>query len=280
MIFPDYHLHSEFSTDSTAPLSEIIASAKEKGLTSLCLTDHHDLDFPFFDKEGNREFQLDLQKYISKLNELQNAQTPGFDIRIGVELGVMPSVTENANEFVKEYDSLDFIICSTHIVDGMDPYYPSYFEKYGEENGYRRYFEVILEALRGYTDFDVYGHLDYCVRYGPNKNKYYDPADYRDLFEEILKIIIESGRGIEINTGSLYRGLDVPHPHFELLKLYKELGGEIITVGSDAHTPDRIGYGFDVARDLLLAAGFTHYTTFKNRKPEFHPIPINPEEKQ
>ena len=273
MIFPDYHLHSEFSTDSTAALEEIIRSAKENGLTSLCLTDHHDLDFPFFDKDGNMEFQLDLPAYHKTLAKLRDEVAPDFDLRIGIELGIMPSTVQKGTAFAKDHTELDFIICSTHIVDGMDPYYPDYFEKYGEADGYRRYFEVILEALRGYTDFDVYGHLDYVVRYGPNKNRFYDPADYREIFEEILKIIIDHGRGIELNTGSLYRGLDVPHPHIDLLKLYKKLGGEIITVGSDAHTPDRIGYGFDVARDMLLAAGFTHYTTFKNRKAEFHPIP-------
>ena len=84
----------------------------------------------------------------------------------------------------------------------------------------------------------------------------------------LLKLLIENGKGIEINTAGIAK-IGFPHPHIDALKLYKELGGEIITVGSDAHKKEDIGFGFDVANDLLKQIGFRYYTLFKERKPEF-----------
>ena len=93
-----------------------------------------------------------------------------------------------------------------------------------------------------------------------------------DIFEEIFKQIISKGKGIEINTGGLYKNLNQTHPCYEYLKLYKALGGEIITVGSDAHTPDKVGYGFNIVQNLLLECNFKYYCTFKNRKVDFKKI--------
>ena len=148
--------------------------------------------------------------------------------------------------------------------------YPEYFYDKTETEGYRLYFESILDNVTCIKDYDVYGHLDYVVRYGPSKSGNYIFKDYSDVFEAILKQIISDGKGIEINTGGLYKGLTFPHPKIEILKLYKELGGELITIGSDAHTPNYIGYGFDTAENLLKECGFKYYCTFKARKPIFH----------
>jgi histidinol-phosphatase (PHP family) len=97
---------------------------------------------------------------------------------------------------------------------------------------------------------------------------------YGNLFEEIFKNIIEKGKGIEINTGSLYRGLDFPHPHIDLLRLYKSLGGEIITIGSDAHHLEHVGYAFNDAAKSLRSLGFRFYCTFRDMKPTFVPIEL------
>ena len=99
-------------------------------------------------------------------------------------------------------------------------------------------------------------------------DKFYNPLDYYDIFKELLTTLIDKGKGIEINTGSLYKGFAYPHPHEAILKMYRELHGEIITVGSDAHVPQYVGYGFDQAEDLLKRCGFQHYTLFKEGKPQ------------
>jgi len=270
MMFPDYHLHSAFSSDSDADIYKIIESAKSKGLSSICITDHYDMDFPVFPDEPELTFDLDTDRYYSYMSKIKEEISDSFDLRIGVELGVMPEITEKLTNYVHSHPELDFIIASSHLVDGYDPYRPEYFIGKTDKEAYYRYFESILESIKSFTDFNVYGHLDYILRYGKSKANNFNILDYYDLFTEIFSILVSNGKGIEINTGSLYRGLDFPHPHTDILKMYKDAGGEIITVGSDAHTPEYVGYGFDIAKELLLAHGFKYYCTFEKQKPVFH----------
>ncbi|MBQ9936002.1 MAG: histidinol-phosphatase HisJ family protein [Lachnospiraceae bacterium] len=272
MIFPDYHIHSSFSEDCDTDIKDIILSAKSKGVSSICITDHYDMDFPILKEDPIIRFDLDIQSYINTLIALKDNLSPDFDLRIGIELGTMPSTLVKLTDFVKNNPYFDFIIASTHIVDNMDPYYPSFYEGRSIKDAYRRYFEDELYAVTNFDSYDVYGHLDYILRYGRDPKNPFEPKDFMEIFEEIFKQIISKGKGIEINTGGLYKGLNNTHPCKEYLKLYKELGGEIITVGSDAHTTDKVGYGFDVAKDLLLDCGFNYYCTFKNRKATYNKI--------
>lgn len=272
MIFPDYHLHSDFSADCVTNINDIIKSAKDKALSSICITDHYDMDFPVLPENPDIRFELDYQHYYPTLSELRNSLLPDFDLRIGIELGITAENISHVTEFAKSHKEYDFFIASSHLVDNMDPYYPSYFEEKTEIEAYRRYFETILFNVTHFKDYNVYGHLDYILRYGPNKANNFSIKDYQDIFEEIFKIMVYDGKGIEINTGSLYKNMAFPHPHADILKLYKAAGGEIITVGSDAHFPEHIGYGFDVARTILLEQGFKYYTTFSLQKPTFIPI--------
>lgn len=270
-MYPDYHLHTEFSGDCTTPLRDLIASAKAKGLTEICITDHHDQDFPK-DTPACSDFQLDFDRYFPALMALREELLPRFNLKIGIEQGIMPSTCETMSNFSERYPCLDFIICSTHVVDGFDPYYPEYFEKWGESEGYRKYFEDILYNVTHFSDYNVYGHLDYILRYGPTKADNFDVRDYLEIFEAIFRAIIENGKGIELNTGSLYRGMDFAHPHPELLKLYREMGGEIITFGSDAHDTIHVGHAFDQGATLLRSLGFRYYCTFWERKAAFHTL--------
>lgn len=272
MIFPDYHLHSTFSTDCETNIHDNIKSAIKNGLSSICITDHYDMDFPTRPEEPWMNFYLDIDKYFAYMSEVKNKYAPDFDLRIGIELGVMQSTCAKLNELVKNHPELDFIISSTHLVDGNDPYYPEYFEGKSEVEAYRAYFEEIYYNVQHFKNYNVYGHLDYVLRYGPNQADNFNINDYKDLFVEIFKIITYEGKGIEINTASLYKGLDFPHPHKDILKLYKEAGGEIITIGSDSHRSENIGYGFDVAKKSLLSQGFKYYTTFSKQKPTFNII--------
>lgn len=274
---PDYHLHSSFSADCDTDINEIIKNAMSKGMSSLCFTDHNDLDFP--DTPDKLVFDLDIDNYIPALLELRaKYMSSGFDIRIGVEQGVMRSTCDKLNSYSKEHPGLDFIICSSHVVDGGDPYYKeSWYYPDGSPKDadklYTEYFEDMLYNVQNFNDYNVYGHIDYIFRFGDKidsqifKEKYF--ARYKDILHEILKSIIENGKGIEINTGSLYRGLNFAHPHIETLRMYKELGGEILTFGSDAHDLEHIGHVFDEAADMAKSVGFKYYCTFKDMKPEF-----------
>ena len=224
-----------------------------------------DLDYPV-DEKGN-DFLLDLVSYTKAISELKQNNTD-IDIRLGIELGVMDYLTPKLTTFVKQYP-FDFVIASSHLVNGIDPYYPAYKDKFPGNLGYGAYFHSILENVKAFEDFDVYGHLDYVCRYIQVP---YIPSDFTDLLDEILKKIIELGKGIEVNTASLSKGLHFPHPHPYILKRYLELGGEIITIGSDAHTADNIGSYFAETEKHLLSLGYKYYATYKDRKPSFHKL--------
>lgn len=270
MILADCHVHSEFSSDSQAPVPLLVEQALHQGMQYFYLTDHHDIDFPI-EAAGGLDFQLDTPAYLTSLSTLKQEYAERIPVRIGVELGLMSHITDKLTAYTAEYP-FDFIIGSSHLVRGMDPYYPEYYAGRSQKEAYREYFASIYENITAFHDYDVYGHLDYVVRYGPSKNAGWDFSDYADIFEPILSTLIAEGKGIEINTAGLYKGLGYPHPHKDILTLYHDLGGEIITIGSDAHTADRLGYGFQQAEQLLLSCGFRYYALFQNRTPEFFPL--------
>lgn len=260
MIKADLHVHSYFSSDSEEPLENAVKAAVSLGLKTLCVTEHMDMDFP------TGEFFLDTPAYKTELFQLKEKYSDKIELLYGVELGLMEHLAARLYEYTAN-EPFDFIIGSSHLVDGMDPYEPEFFGKYGDRNGVLRYFESILANISVFDDFDVYGHLDYAVRYC--KAKSYKPAEYMELIEEILKKLIGMGKGIELNTAGLKYGLGWAHPHPDVLKRYRELGGEIITVGSDGHKGEHIAYDFDKAVDILKAAGFKYHAVFRHRKAEF-----------
>ena len=114
--------------------------------------------------------------------------------------------------------------------------------------------------------------MDYVVRYGPTKDTDYSYEKYADILDSILELLIEKEKGLEINTGGLRSGLKSTNPCADLLKRYKKLGGEIITIGSDAHKTADVSSSFEIAREILLDCGFKYYTTFEKRYAEFHRI--------
>ena len=263
----DAHMHSQFSGDSNAPQEDMILTAEKTGLGGICFTDHLDIDY----QEDPSLFLLDLPNYTASVLALQEKYTAKFPVRLGIELGLQPHLANLHLNILSQYP-FDFVIGSSHVVHGVDPYYPNFYEGRKEEDCYREYFTSILENIHAFDGFDVYGHIDYVVRYGPTKNENYVWTQYQDIIDEILKLLIEKGKGIEINTGGFKYGLGHPNPTEEIICRYRELGGEIITIGSDAHTPAHIGYDFQKVPDILKNAGFRYFTVFKQRKAEFLPL--------
>lgn len=265
----DFHMHTNFSTDADVEVTQekMIQGAITKGLQTMCITDHMDIDF----SDDPNEFTFDTERYFSVLKPLQEKYRDVIDVRIGVETGLQPHLGEKLHHYVNQY-AFDFVIGSVHLIKGEDPYSRKMFESVTDKEAYRQAFEETIINIQKNSDFDVLGHMDYVVRYGKNQAKEYFCKNYADYIDEILKKLIYSGKGIELNTGGLKYGLGFAHPHPEILKRYKELGGEIITVGSDAHQPQHIAYGFEAAKDILKENGFKYYTKFKDRKPIFEQV--------
>lgn len=267
----DCHLHSCHSGDSEAPMEDMIREGIRRGLTHMCFTEHNDFDYPVSKDTPQGMFELNADAYLYDLIRLREKYAGQIKLLFGVELGLQPHLMRQNAIFAKAHD-YDFIIGSSHLCHGKDPYYPSFYENRSQEDAYREYFESILENLSVYSDFDVYGHLDYVVRYGPKKDEGYSYKMYQEVFDEILKRIVDMKKGIELNTAGLAKGLREPNPCAAVLKRYRELGGEIVTVGSDAHAPGQIAHAFGQACEILKECGFGYYATYKKRKPIYHAI--------
>jgi len=263
-MYSDYHLHSHHSADSEESCEAIIKRCVELGMQSCCFTDHNDFNWPL--PEFN--FDLNIDEYFKELLSLQEEYKNKIQVNIGVECGIAPENSKVNESFISSHP-FDFVIGSCHIVNGKDPYYPDFFEGKSDKVAFLEYFEALVKGFKEFKNFDVLGHLDYIVRYSPNKEKNYSATDYMDYIDYLLKESIALGKGIEINTNGLKSGLPFANPCLEILKRYKELGGEIITIGSDAHSIANIGYQFEKASAFLAAAGFKYYCQYKNRKPEF-----------
>ena len=258
----DYHMHTRFSGDSEADPREHVIQAIKMGLDEICFTDHRDFDYPI------DVFDLDVEGYYQTIMALKKEFADKIIIKWGIEIGLDMNHQLEINNLINQYP-FDFVIGSSHVVHGCDPYYGEFFKNRRESDCYREYFESILENLRVFSDIDVYGHIDYIVRYGPNQNRDYSYEGYQDVLDEILRTLIHKNTGIEINTGGYHYGLGEPNPCTAVIRRYRELGGEIITIGADAHSPDKIAFAFDKAAAVLKDCGFRYYTIFKGRKPEF-----------
>lgn len=267
-IFYDCHLHSDFSGDCDTPAALMAEKALSLGLKGLCFTEHLDLDAPVID---GTDFSLDTAAYFQRMEDLKKQYAGQLDIRVGVELGLQSHVLTELTGYASLWP-FDFIIASQHYISGGDPYYPSYFEGRDERHCYEEFFEVQLENLRHFSSYDTLGHMDYIVRYGPTRNTRYSFQAYVDHIDPILRHLTEQGKCLEINTGGFKYGLGQPHPDASVLRRYRELGGELITIGSDAHSPEYLAYDFLRVRELLASLGFRYYTVFSGRRPEMLPL--------
>lgn len=266
MIIADLHVHSDFSSDGKASMEEMIKQGINLGLKTLCFTDHMDYDYP---KTFDYSFEFEIEEYLEKLQILRDIYSSKIEILTGVEIGIQPHLIDRMYTLVNSYP-FDFVIGSVHVVDNIDPYYPQYWEHMTEEEGILKCFNSIKEACESYQGFHVCGHIDYIVRYAPSSKveyKEYSYLDYTDILDEILKTLISYGKGIEVNTSGYKYGLGHPHPKTEILKRYIELGGEIITIGSDAHLPKHLCFEFDRVTRLLKDIGYRYYSIFKEGKP-------------
>lgn len=270
-ITADCHLHSSFSGDSDTPMETMVQKGIALGLTHMCFTEHCDLEYPITPQTPEGIFEVNTDAYLYDLLKLRQKYEDQIKLLFGIELGLQPQLTRKLAIYTKNYD-FDFVIGSSHVCNGQDPYYFDFYEGKTEEEAYSEYFQTIIDNVKKFSNFDVYGHLDYVVRYGPNRDLNYSYAKYQDLFDTMLKLLIEKGKGIEVNTGGVKKGMRELHPCTDVIRRYRELGGEIITIGSDSHEDIHIADAFPRAAEILKDCGFKYYTVFEKRLPEFRRI--------
>lgn len=264
----DCHMHTSFSSDSETPAEDMIRSAIEKGLDAICITDHMDVDFPPDEELGEHPFLFDVDAYFQKLRALKEQYADQLEVRIGIELGLQTHLGDVYERLTQAYP-FDFVIGSVHLVDGTDPYNGKVFQDRSDAEVYRRAFRQTIENIRAVGCFDSLGHLDYVVRYGRHQAQEYSYRAFSDEIDEILGYLIDHGKGLEVNTAGFKYGLGFFNPHPDVLRRYRELGGELITIGADAHKPEHVAWDFGRTAEILKASGFKYYAEYKERVPIF-----------
>ncbi len=259
----DYHMHTVVSFDGHHRGLDMALAAKAAGLKEICFTDH--MDYDPLGKMGILAF--DTERYNAEYDALE---VPGLKIRRGMEFGMTP---DNREQFRLDLQRrpFDFVLGSVHFVDDLDVYYPDYWQGKTVFQAERRYLEATLECVQVHEDFDVLAHLTYIAKTHCHPAPRPVPfPEHRELIDEILRILAAKGKGLEMNTSGVDRcGGFLPTADY--FRRFRELGGEIITVGSDAHTASRVGqYAFDACG--ILKDIFGYVCTFEDRKPVFHKL--------
>lgn len=273
----DYHVHCEFSDNSVYPMEDVVRDAIDLGLEEICFTDHVDYGIKV-DWDSGEEIRwrngepfanVDYPRYFAKIEELQSKYEGQIRIRKGLELGVQTHTIPEYNRLT-EKNPLDFAILSIHQVHDKE-FWNGEFQQGKTQQEYNdEYYQELLQVVKNFKNYSVLGHMDLIVRY--DKAGVYPFEKEKDTIAEILKTVIADGKGIEVNTSSVRYGLKDSQPGRKILKLYRELGGRIITIGSDSHRKDHLGAYIQPARDMLRELGYTEFCTFENGKPVFHPL--------
>lgn len=291
MMFADYHIHTYYSDDSTYPMEQVVKDAISKGITDLCFTDHVDYgnkeDADKLTPEQRQELKVKIQKpnvpqynvdypaYVAEYQDLKEKYADKINLKLGMEFGLQIHTIPQYQKLFNSYP-FDFIIMSCHQVENKEFWTQEFQQGRSQDEYNQRYYDEILEQVKNYHDYSVLGHLDLIARY--DKAGIYPFAKIQDKIAEILKIVIADGKGIELNTSSVRykihnsQGEQELTPSREILALYKELGGRIITVGSDSHKPEHLGAYIAEQSQELLKLGFKEICTFEKMQPIFHKL--------
>ncbi len=261
MLRADYHVHSNHSFDGKDSIEALCQAAVLENVTEFCLTEHIEPHHP--------NAQCDIPPvYANWFRDLAAARErfPGLTLRAGLEIGDNAPFRE---EIYATLDALplDFRLLSMHLVDGLDPYDAVYFEGRSQEEAYRRYVEAKLESVLHFQDYDAVAHLGYCGKFAPyppetRPLRWHHAPDHLDM---LLRAIAQNGRALEINTSGL-KQTDSPIPGWDILRRFAELGGEFVTLASDAHSGAFIGFRLEDARRIALSAGLRWGVTFDRRR--------------
>lgn len=276
-MFVDYHVHTNFSDDSTYPMEEVVKDAIHMGMDEICFTDHVDYGIKvdwdsgleIIYRDGEPMANVDYPSYAAQIEILRKRYGEQITIRMGMEFGIQMHTIPQFEALYGRYP-FDFILLSVHQVEDRE-FWTQDFQRGRTQKEYNeRYYEEILNLVKNFQHYSVLGHLDLIVRY--DELGVY-PFEYvRPYVEEILKEVIRNDKGIEVNTSSYRYGLSDTTPSREILKLYKELGGRMITLGSDSHKPEHLGACMEETKEILKDIGFDSFCTFDKMQPIFHEL--------
>ena len=265
MFLADCHNHTRCSADCEESLLRVAEQAARVGLSMVCTTDHLDL----LGRSGKVLEHWDWQPCVEQLEQACACCPKGLELRMGIEINVPHLFPERARQLLGQAE-LDLVVGSAHNLqkDGMDFCEWMYPDEARCYEALDDYFSSLL-AMSKMEEVDVLAHIPYTLRYMNDRDGNHAVLDgYYDRIETILSNLIARGAGMELNTN---RGKSVAD-YRPILERYRRLGGEIVTLGSDAHVAEDIGKGIPEGLELLRELGFRYYTVYRRHKPEFIPL--------
>lgn len=259
----DYHLHTHNSEDSHVTMEEYARKALELGFKDICFTDHVEYAMISPLAKGERNYSGEYQQVLAKYGDKLN-------LKLGAEFGVQTDNIDFFKDFYNKY-SFDFVLLSCHTIDGLGLFDGGYLSGKTQKEYNEGYYNEILNVIKSFKNYSVLAHLDLIRRYDKT---YYCFEKTKDIVAEILTQAINDGKGIEVNTSCFRYHIPDLTPSVDILKLYKDLGGEIITIGSDSHAVSQFGFEIADVREQLAELGFEHFYTFDKMQPTRHSIRV------
>ncbi len=252
----DYHMHTKFSDDSDFEMEDEILCAIEKGLDEICFTEHVDYGVKF-------ESNCDYTQYFSEFERCKEKYKNQIRLKKGIEFGMQSHTIAQFQRDFDEYD-FDFVILSCHQIQNLEFWNGAFQKGKTQKEINEAYYEEIYHCICNYKDYSVLGHLDAIKRDDPYG--VYEDDLVMDLIDKILKKVIEDGKGIEVNTSNFRYHLPDLTPSRKILKRYYDLGGRVLTFGSDSHKKEHVGYKIEEVRNIVKEIGFSHFMTFEKMK--------------
>lgn len=258
----DYHIHTLFSDDSDCPMDRMLERAVQLGLDEIAFTEH-------VDHGVKTDLNCDYPAYFEKLALARKAYADRLIIKSGIEFGVQAGTIP---QFQADFDAwpFDFVILSNHQVDNQEFWTYDYQRGKTQDEYQAGYYDAIYDVMGRYKDYSVLGHLDMIKRYDQQGD--YPDDKIMDRVDAILKRAIADGKGIEVNTSSFKYKLSDLTPSRRILTRYHELGGTLLTIGSDTHETEHLADHIPEVRAILKDIGFRYFCTFTRMEPEFHPL--------
>lgn len=267
-IICDTHVHSSNSFDGESTVREICEAAVEKGISSVTITDHMEApEIRLGDKSVYGNAIKSIARSVADVEALRDEYEGRVKLLKGMELGEPmhdPKLTQKAYEIA----DFDFILASVHnLFEEEDFYYLEYNER-NVKPLLTRYFDELLDTAKN-ADFDSLAHLTYPFRYIVERTDIRpDTAEYADVIDEIFLTLARRNKSLEINTSGLFKPINSTLPDLDLIRRFRELGGSMVTVGSDAHNCKDLGAGLEEGIKLARMCGFKSFTVYENRQPK------------
>ena len=259
----DSHTHSVNSPDGVHSLMYLAEQAEEKKLIGLAITDH--VECLGFEEQG---FRTRLVQSAVDTAKAKEAFRHRMTLAFGIELGVYPGMYETA-EYILGLYPYDFVVGACHFSRQGKSLARTDYTALSRDETHKllsEYFEDMLELAR-WGKFDSLAHITYPTRWAMKWGLHLSVDPYREIIDEILRVLVNFQKALEVNTSGLRGPLEQTLPPKWVVERYKEMGGELITIGSDAHNSDYIGHGLSQAMEMLAGVGYKYFAFYRERKP-------------